>query len=505
MARLVRARFYTVIESRINMLANPPANQLRYTLFMLGNAIIVGVLLGMGITFSSPGIIALALAVLVSVILVWKNPVWGIVGFIALTATLLDSDVNPGVSLGFGHIYLSDIILLTMFWLIGWELFTRLEAKFVSTPLDIPLLVFVAVTFLSTILAMIKGAVSLKGALGPMRDVFSLTLFFAVTNLVKTDRQVKLLQGTIIAFACLVSIVMAAQYATGVELPFLAGRVEVLTTEGNTFTGITRIIPPGYSIIFVAFVTACSIWFFNTKYSNNLALALVISLTGAGVLLTFKRHFWGALVIIFLIMVLMSNRKEIQRILLRGFSAFAVMIVGLYFVMNYTGSAGSALVASSADRMFSLLRTDTYDDPNSSLRWRDFENQYAMRQFVSNPFIGIGLGTMYRPWVPDKDWSGFDGRRYIHSGFYWLLLRTGGIGFLSMLAMMTAVVARGVKYWRVVPNGVYVLGFTLAIVGMLIGNWVEPLISEWYWTGVTATLMGLNEIAFRSISPSNGD
>jgi hypothetical protein len=110
---------------------------------------------------------------------------------------------------------------------------------------------------------------------------------------------------------------------------------------------------------------------------------------------------------------------------------------------------------------------------------------------------------MYRPWVPDKDWSGYDGRRYIHSGFYWLLLRTGGIGFLSMLAMMTAVVVRGFKYWRVVPNGVYVLGFTLAIVGMLMGNWVEPLISEWYWTGVTATLMGLNELSIRSISSPN--
>jgi hypothetical protein len=485
------------------MLAASPFNQLRYALFMLGNAVIVGMLLGAAIVFSSPTIVILALAVVLSVILVLKNPAWGIVGFIALTATVLDSDVNPGISLGFGHIYLSDIIILTLFWLIGWELFTRLEAKFVRTPLDIPLLVFVAVAFVSTIIAMIRGTATLKLALGPTRDVLSLLLFFAVTNLVKTDKQVKLLQGTIIVFACFVSIVMAAQYITGAALPFLPGRVEVLNTEGTTFSDITRIIPPGYSIVFVAFVVTCTIWFFNNKYLNNFALAIAISLTGIGVLLTFKRHFWGALIFIFLIMVLVSNGKEIQRILLRGFSAFAIMLVGLFFVMNYTGPAGTDLVASSADRMFSLTRTDTYDDPNSSLRWRDFENQYALRQFVSHPFIGVGLGTMYRPWVPDKDWSGYDGRRYIHSGFYWLLLRTGGIGFLSMLAMMTAVVVRGFKYWRVVPNGVYVLGFTLAIVGMLMGNWVEPLISEWYWTGVTATLMGLNELSIRSISSPN--
>lgn len=486
------------------MLVNPPFNQSRYVFFMIGNAVIVGVLLGMAITFASPGIVVLALLVLLSVVLVLKNPVWGILGFIALTSTVLDSDVNPGVSLGFGHIYLSDIILLTMFWLIGWELLTRLESKFVSTPLDVPLLVFVAVVLFSTIVAMIRGTVTLKGALGPTRDVLNLLLFFAVTNLVKTDKQVKLLQGMTLFFASLVSIVMVAQYITGAALPFLPGRVEVLSTEGTNFYDITRIIPPGYSIVFVAFVVACSIWFFDNKYSNNISLMTTISLTGIGVLLTFKRHFWGALVVIFLIMVLVSNRKEIQRILLRGLSAFAIMLVCLFFVMNYLGAAGSDLVAGSADRMFSLFRTNTYDDPNSSLRWRDFENQYAIRQFVSHPFIGIGLGTIYRPWVPSRDWSGYDGRAYIHSGFYWLLLRTGGIGFLAALSMMAAVVVRGFKYWRLVPaNGVYVLGFTLAIIGMLLGNWVEPLISEWYWTPITAVMMGLIELSIRALPPSN--
>jgi hypothetical protein len=485
------------------MLADSHHNQFRYAMFMLSNAILLGILLGFAIVFSSPSIVILALAILLSVILVLKNPVWGILGFIALTSTVLDSDTNPGVSIGFGHIYLSDIILFTLFWLIVWGLLTRLETKFVRTPLDVPLLVFVAVVMISTIIAMIRGTVTLNGMLGPARDIFNLLIFFAVTNLVKNDKQIKLLQVMIIVFACLVSIVMIAQYITGAVLPFLPGRVEVLSTEGTQFNDITRIIPPGYSIVFVAFVVVCSIWFFNNNYSNNIILAIAIILNGIGVLLTFKRHFWGALIIIFLIMVLVSNRKEIQRILLRGFSAFAIMLVGLFFVMNYTGRAGSDLVASSADRMFSLLRTDTYDDSESSLRWRDFENQYALREFISHPFIGVGLGTMYRPWIPDRDWSGYDGRRYIHSGFYWLLLRTGGIGFLSMLAMMTAVVVRGFRYWRIAPNGVYVLGFTLAIVGMLMGNWVEPLISEWYWTAVTATLMGVNELSIRSISSPN--
>ena len=491
------------IESRTKMLTKPGPNQFRYTMFLISIAIVVGMLLGVAISFSSPSIIILALFIVLSVILVLKNPVWGIIGFIALTSTIISSEANPGVSIGIGHIYLTDIIIIAMFVMIGWGMLTRLETKFVRTPLDVPLLVFIAVTLLSTIVAMIRGTVTLRDMLGPMRDVFCLLLFFAVTNLVKTDKQIQLLQRTIIAFAWIVSVVMVVQYITGAALPFLPGRVEVLNTEGTTFSRVTRIIPPGYSTAFVAFVITCSIWFFDNKNPNNHILPISIALSGIGVLLPFKRHLWGAFVVIFLIMLLVSNRREMQRILLRSFSAFAFMLVGLFFVMNYTGTAGSDLVVSSADRMFSLLRADTYDEPNSSLRWRDFENYYASLQIVSHPFIGIGLGTLYRPWIPGKDWEGFDGRGWIHNGFYWLLLRTGGIGFISMMGMMLAFVVRGFKYWRTVPHGAYVLGSTLAIIGMLMGNWVEPMISEWYWAALTATLMGLNEVAIRSIFSSN--
>jgi O-antigen ligase len=179
------------------------------------------------------------------------------------------------------------------------------------------------------------------------------------------------------------------------------------------------------------------------------------------------------------------------------------MIVSFYFVVNYTGSAGKSLVAATTDRIFSLFKSETYDDPYSSLRWRDFEDDYALQQIASHPFIGIGLATKYRPWTPGRDREGFDGRNYIHSGFYWLLMRTGGIGFLLMMGIMVAAIIRGFRYWRIVPdNGAYVLGFTLAIIGMVLGNWVEPLISEWEWTMPIAIMIGLNELFIRSISLS---
>lgn len=479
-----------------------PDNRFRHIFLLISVAIIVGFATGGAVMFLSPFIVILALIILVAAVIVVKKPEWGILGFLALTSTVLESESNPGVSIGFGHIYLSDMLVFFPFILIIWNLMFRLEVKIVRTPLDVPLLLFILVALASTGIAMFRETVTLKACLGPVRDVLGYAIFFAVTNLIQNEKQLKLVANSLIVFAIMVSIVMMVQYALGTVLPFLPGRVEVLSTEGASYSSVTRIIPPGYSIVFVGFVTACSIWFFDVTQRRSWVVVLPVFITGIGVLLTFKRHFWGALVIIFIIMFLLSNRKEIQRILIRGLSTVAVMLVAIYFVSNYTGSVGPNLIKGAVDRLLSLTQSNTYDDPDSSLRWRDFENQYATSEIVSHPLLGIGLGTRYRPWVLGRDWSNYDGRAYIHSGIYWLLLRTGGLGFLFMVWVMLTYVIRGFKYWRLVPNptyGAYVLGFMLATIGMLIGNWVEPLISEWYWTGVIAVMMGIGELIIRSV------
>jgi len=481
-----------------------PYNRFRYIFLLISVAIIVGFATGGAVMFLSPFIVVITLIILVAAIIVVKKPEWGILGFLALTSTILESESNPGVSIGFGHIYLSDLLVFFPFILIIWNLMFRLEVKFVRTPLDVPLVLFIFVALVSTGLAMLRESVTLKACLGPVRDVLGYVVFFAVTNLIRGEKQIKLVANSIIVFAVFVSLVMIVQYALGTTLPFLPGRVEVLSTEGASYSSVTRIMPPGTSIVFVGFVLMCCFWFFDKSQNRSWILLMSLFITGIGILLTFKRHYWGALVVIFAVMFLLSNRKEIQRILIKGLSTIAVMLVAIYFLSNYTGSVGPDLIKGSVDRLLSLTRSDTYEDSDSSLRWRDFENRYAMANFASHPIFGIGLGTRYRPWVLNRDWIDFDGRSFIHSGFYWLLLRTGSLGFLFMTWLMTSYIIRGFKYWRLVPNSysAYMLGFMLATIGMVIGNWVEPLISEWYWTGVTAVMMGISELMIRSIPKS---
>ena len=483
------------------MLANTSSPS-RHVFYLLNSALVIGVLLGVAVAVSSPAIVALTLLILLAIIVVFKTPTISILGFIALTSTVLGSDVNPGISLGFGHIYLTDILLATQFLLIGGSLLFNLEKKFVRTPLNTPLFLFVAITLLSTVIALIQSKVSLIISLGPIRDIMNYFIFFSVISLIRTEKQINILIRGIIAFSVIVSIVMIAQYSMGATLPFLPGRVEVLSTEGTGFSSVTRIIPPGYSIVFIGFVTTISIWIFNPTRQRSLILTIPLVLNGIGILLTFKRHFWVALVLIFMIMALISNRKEIQKFVIRGISTLAIMLVGIFFIMNYTGTTGPDLIKGSFDRLISLTELQTYQDPNSSLRWRDFEIQYAIPQIASHPLIGIGLGTMYRPFVPGKDWSEFDGRAFVHNGIYSVLLKSGWLGFLSLTWVMVLFVARGFKYWRLIPNqfhGAFMLGFTLSILGMIVGLWVEPLITEWSWTGIIAVMMGINETLIRTV------
>ena len=142
----------------------------------------VGLVLGVLTSAFSPDIVFLAILILFTSVLVFKKPMLGIIGSIILTSTVLDGTSNPRVFLGFGHIYLTDIILFTLFWLIGWKLLTRLEEKFVRTPLDVPLILFVAITITSTIIAIMKGHVTIQENLGAIRDVLNLLIFFTVTK-----------------------------------------------------------------------------------------------------------------------------------------------------------------------------------------------------------------------------------------------------------------------------------------------------------------------------------
>ena len=471
-------------------------------------AVLAGLVLGIATVFATPIVVFGALITIFLVVLILKKPEFAVLGIIFFTATLFDSTANLGIFLGFGHIYLTDILLFTGLILVFVRTIMEPRFNIVHTPLDAPIILFVAMAFLSTFIAIMQKSLVLQQSLHEMRIVANYLVFFIITNLVRDEKQMRRLLGGLIILAVIVVIVMVIQYILGAALPILPGlgsssRVEVLYTEGRSYASVTRIIPPGYSTVFVVFVTLSVVLLFDDFRAKNELLLIPLALTGLGLVFTFKRHLWFSAIMAFLLILYLGRKKELQRLIRGGAVIFLAAIIGVIFLVNFTGKAGPDLVNSSLDRLLSFVQPETYTDPNSSLRWRDFEYQYAIPQIISHPMLGLGLGSKYRPFVYPKDWAEFDGRGWIHNGHLWVIVKAGLLTYIPMLFFLVLFLYRGFKYWRLIPaswSRVYYLGFTIATLGMVIGSIIEPMIISWQWSVLIGTMMGCNEVILRSVS-----
>jgi O-antigen ligase len=461
----------------------------------------------MAMTFTSPELVSAALAAAVLMFLILRMPEVGIMAVIVLTSTFFDSEANLGLSLGFGHIYLTDILLFVMLGWIGVRWLMDRGRKLVRTPLDIPLLAFVGIASLSTAIAIFRSSLTIQQSLGEVRSIVNYLFFFVVTQLIRSEKQVKNAVTGLLALAALVAMAMIVQYTLGPSARVLPGRVETLWTEGTTYAGVTRIIPPGYSLIFVAFV------FLSVSLGHGAGERLKARffipwlLTGLGVVLTFKRHLWAAALVLFLLILYLGRKIELNKIIRWALATLAVLALGVFAGISITGSKGTNFLSSSVSRLKSLTSPETYLAPSGSLRWRDFEYAFAAPQIMAHPVLGLGLGAHYRPFIPHRDHPGFDGRGFIHNSHVWLMVKTGLLGYLAMVGLMTLFVYRGFRNWRTLPTPrarTIVLGFTLAYTGMLIGSVVEPMLIEWHWTTLIAVMMGLNEAVLASAKPQAG-
>ena len=122
------------------------------------------------------------------------------------------------------------------------------------TPLDRPLLIFYGVTLLSTFIAIFQSSVEVEEARRATRVLSYYLTFFIVTNLVRERRQLNFLLNGLFLLATIVAAAMVAQFLLGDSVQLLPGRVESLDTQGTMFEDVTRILPPGCSIVLVSFV-----------------------------------------------------------------------------------------------------------------------------------------------------------------------------------------------------------------------------------------------------------
>jgi O-antigen ligase len=390
-----------------------------------------------------------------------------------------------------------------MIGLILIRLLVESDFKIIHTPLDLPLLAFGGIGMLATFLAIGQSSLTLNESLGEVRTVFSYMTFFIVTNLVREKGQLRTLIKGLFLLATIVALATIAQFILGNSVRILPGRVETLGTQGMRFLEVTRVIPPGQSVMVVAFIAVfTTLVLQRTRLIDALKL-LQCSLLGLAIVVTFFRASWIMIALTVLIIGFLANRQERQKLLLWVLGAILSVTVILMVVMEQPESRAASLARAAFARLGTLANVATYEDQSSSLRSRDFEYGYALPKILANPFVGLGLGARYRP-LTLRDYETFDGRRFIHNGHVYILLKTGVFGYVGLLWFMLCVLVRGLRYWRHISEpymrGI-VLAFALTSLGVLIVSIVEPYVMTPGWTPVIGIIAGINEIVLCRFSP----
>lgn len=469
-------------------------------LFQIIVACVFGLTLGIACGYFSGSLVFGGMAAVLLVYAILKRPEIALLGILITTASIVFEEQLPMVSVGIS-LHIPDFLLLGSFGLIALRWVVEPEFKIVRTPLDWPLLIFCGVNLLATFVAIFQSSLETEEARRGIRVLSYYLAFFVVTNVVRERRQLNFLLGGLFLLATVVAVAMIAQYLVGTSVAIIPGYVQNLKTQSSSYENVVRILPPGVSIVLLAFVTNLCTLILEKFTPARWLKVTQIGLLGMAFSLTFLRSFFAALVMVLFLLWFIIRGPDRQKFFNWGVVSVFLAVVILLFVSSVQNPGATSFVSASVDRYSTLFEPETFQGQDSSLNWRKIENGYAIRAIMSHPWIGMGVRFMYRPWDYRLDGAhpdplAFDFRRFIHNGHLWILLQSGLLGYASLTWLSIAFLMRGFKYWRSVSDlhlqGV-VLGFALFYLVILIAAVANSTFMQWNWVSVIGIIMGINE------------
>lgn len=472
-------------------------------------AILIGVVLGAASIFVKPQYVIFAVLGIAGVLIILKRPELAFIGILYFTSSINTEAAIPYIETGPFILYLPDLIIVFLLVIIVLRWLVERDFKFARTPLNLPFAVFYGGAALSTVLGLIRQNYhqdAISSGISEVRTIGYYFLFFLAVNLLRDEKQIRLLMKAFFLLATVVAGAMVLQYILGQSVEIITGRVESYGTLGASRSEVTRITNfEGESTILVALVARTAILAMRKFKAVRLIEFVQWGILVVAVVITFNRNFWFGvgLSMVMLAVLLRGEDRE------RAFRWGTVSLMGLIAVIAISAalpdSKISGLSTAAFDRFSSLFVREEYaaDSQESSLRWRDFEYSYAFPQIMKQPILGLGLGSPYRPFVVGRDWENFQGIRYVHNAHIWILVKTGLIGYGAFFVISVMFVIRGLLRFRYAPSDFLrgtMLGFSLVYMGVMIGAIVNPMFMQWYWTPVIGMMMGVNE-AIINLSP----
>jgi hypothetical protein len=460
--------------------------------------VVLGIGLGIAVLMLPPLVILVVLVGGAGVLATLKRPELAIITMLVLTSSIVFEETLPLLNLGFGSLHIPDLILLALLGMLVLRWIVERDFTLHRSPLDAPLLAFYGVTLLATCRAIFAGEVEFNIAFRAIRTISYYLVFFLVTNLLREECQLRWLLNGMFWIATVVAGAVMLQFVMGNDNPILPGRVETLITQGASFDGIARILPPGQSLLLVGFIALATTLCLRLINATNLLRLIQVSLLGLAVIMTFLRCFWAIVATSFLLLILLVRGQDLHRMVYWAVVLVVPVLMILLLITVQPDSKAGELLQAVLDRFDSFTGKHVTED--QSLLARGPEYEYAIPQIFAHPLLGLGGGARYRPYDVRLDGDWWDGRAYIHNGHLWLILQSGLLGYGCFVWLTARYLLVSFRNWRRISHPYYrgiILSFALVYLGGLFGSIVAPMYMQWFWAPVFGIMMGVSMTALR--------
>ncbi len=369
------------------------------------------------------------------------------------------------------------LILMVLICLLKWTA-DRKDYRLKTSPMDIPLFVFIGAMIFCLIVNSQDMSISVEG----LRVIVQYMLwYYVVLQLVKGEDSAKAITAFFVVTVAALAVYGVYQYAVGVEMPAgwtdrneasLRTRVFSIFTSPNVFGSLLTLAAP----------MAVSMMMISKTKKAKAAYAVMILFIAASLAFTFSRGAWIGFIVAVGVYVLVKDKRLIIPCVI------AALLVAV-LVPSISGRIGYML---SPEYIESSLRGGRL------VRWIT-----GLKIFADYPVLGVGLGQFGGAVSMNHDIKFIVDNEVIEA-FYMdnYMLKTaveaGLVGFITFMALMYSVFINGLRTVRTAATNVskeLSTGILAGLCGVIVHNLVEnifevPMMTSLFWM-FTAVLMSI--------------
>jgi O-antigen ligase len=462
----------------------------------LGPAIaLLGCVAGLTLAAGRADLVVVVLIVAAFVVLLAVSPrklVFGVLVF-ALAPALLG--VPSALILGGRAIYFTDFLLpAAAIWCLyagerGAGDHDSGELNGTRT-LGVAFNLFVVAILVALMIGLRNGAdvaLMLRDVRGP---VYIASAFIVTVRLVRSaDRRRVVIAVSMLLWVS--SVLVLLESVTGVNV--LGGRVEDVSRVENRASSVgvdaTRfILGPTNLALFVLCASSVAVVAGRRPIIAWFRFFLALVLPGLIlVFFSFSRRSLVAIAVSTLAGLLFKpNTRSIVRL-----ASLVVVVVSVLAVLGALLAGSDNYFAEQVSAFQARVVTGLSDDSRSQdlgLRWRSIENEYASRVFQDAPLAGRGFGAIYRPSLRGQPFEGAEilyGRAYVHSLYYWWLVKGGLLGLSAFAFLVISSIRSGLRAARTYDDTAF-YALSIGLIGLASVSFVAPIFNE----VPTATFLG---------------